>query len=220
MDDDEPPQPVTATKARRTVTADRVSRRRLPTSSKPEAPKATVHPSKPITGGKTNEGPPIALPAAVVDTVTVAEVAEPLTMLTEAGTLQTSAGVAAGVRPHVRFTVPLKVPAGVRAKLKVAVWPAEIVEELEPDAIPIVKSGAAVPVPESATVCGLPAALSVIVRFAAALPATAGTKMTEIWQLLPAGKDVLQVFVSVKTPEAAIWVKLSELSPVLVKVMI
>lgn len=43
-----------------------------------------------------------------------------------------------------------------------------------------------VPVPESATVCGLPVALSVIVTIADRAPAVVGAKVTVIVQFAPA----------------------------------
>jgi hypothetical protein len=167
------------------VASDRRGRRQLPTNSKPEALKTNVHASSPVLGGKVADGAPSALPAAVVATVTATGAAEPPVTLTEAGTVQTGAGVTAGVRPQVRLTVPLNDPTGVRAKPKVAVSPAEIVDELDPpDAIPIVKSGAAFPVPDNARSWDPEPALSAIIRFALAAPAAVGVKVILIVQLV------------------------------------
>jgi hypothetical protein len=115
----------------------------------------------PIHGGRI-AGPPLAVPDAVVLTVTVTEVAKFPVTLTELGTLQTGAGVAGGVTLQVRFTVPLNDPAGVSAKLNVALCPAEIVDELDPpDPMPNVNPGA-IPVPLRLIICGELNALSVI----------------------------------------------------------
>jgi hypothetical protein len=71
-------------------------------------------------------------------------------------------------------------------RLKDAVCPAGMVAESEdPEAGPIAKSGANVPVPDKETACGLPSALSVIPRLAVGLPAAAGVKTTLIVQLAP-----------------------------------
>ena len=52
-----------------------------------------------------------------------------------------------------------------------------------------------VPVPESATVCGLPAALSVIVTIADRAPTAVGVKVIMIVQFAPAATLVPQAFV-------------------------
>lgn len=149
VDDELPPHPPTAMKAKTITAVDRTGRRRFPTKIRRAVPTASVHPTGPTHGGRIIAGPPLALPAAVVATLTVTEVAELPVILTEAGTLQTGAGVTAGVMLQARFTVPLNEPAGVSARLNVAVCPAEIVDELEPpDPAPKVKSAAAVAVPE------------------------------------------------------------------------
>jgi hypothetical protein len=64
------------------------------------------------------------------------------------------------------------------------------------------------------------AALSVIVMLPALLPVAVVVNVTGIWQLPPAARDVLQVFVFPKLLDAAIAVMLSALVPVLVKVTI
>jgi hypothetical protein len=139
----------------------------------------------PPDGKSTDEIDP-AVPAAVVDILAVAAAAVPWVTLTEAGTVQTGAGVTAGVIAQVRLTVPLNDPDGVIARLKEAVCPAAMVAEFEdPEAGPIAKSGAAVAVPDRATVCGLPTALSVTLKLAVALPAAVGAKMILMVQLAP-----------------------------------
>jgi hypothetical protein len=62
-----------------------------------------------------------------------------------------------------------------------------------------------VPVPERATVCGLPAAPSVIVSVAARLPLTEGVKVRLMAQLAPA---------ATLEPQLLVWAKLLELAPV------
>jgi hypothetical protein len=86
-----------------------------------------------------------AVPVAVVPTVTVSGAAVLVLTLTEPGRVQLGAGVTAGVMLQLRFTVPLNDPAGVTTKLNEALFPAGMVDELDdPDARPIVKSGAVV----------------------------------------------------------------------------
>jgi hypothetical protein len=84
----------------------------------------------------------------------------------------------------------------------------------------IANPGAAAPVPAKTIFCGLPEALSLIATLPARLPVVVGVNVTEIWQLPPAARDVLQVLVSPKSPDAAIPVMLSALVPLLVKVTI
>ena len=54
---------------------------------------------------------------------------------------------------------------------------------------------AIVPVPVRATVCGLPLALSVTVIVPLTVPFVVGVKVTEIVQLVPAGRLARQVWV-------------------------
>src|SRR5690348_2228845 len=63
--------------------------------------------------------------------------------------------------------------------------------------------GAAVPVPDSATVCGVPDASSVIVSDAARAPVAVGLKVTVAVQLAPAARLPGQVFVCAKSPAFA-----------------
>jgi hypothetical protein len=127
-----------------------------------------------------------AVVAAVVETFTVTVAAVPWATLTEAGTEQTGAGVTAGMIAQLRLTVPINDPEGVTARLKDAVCPAEIVAEFEdPEAGPVEKPGAAVAMPDKPTLCGLPTALSVTARLAAAFPAAVGEKTTLMVQLAP-----------------------------------
>lgn len=60
-----------------------------------------------------------------------------------------------------------------------------------------------VPVPDNATLCGLPVALSAIVTLALRLPVAEGVKVTPIAQLLPAASVlglIGHVFVWAKSP--------------------
>jgi hypothetical protein len=61
---------------------------------------------------------------------------------------------------------------------------------------------AAVPVPLKATVCGEPAALSVMVRVPVRAPLAAGVNVTEMVQLAPAATLDPQFWVSAKSPDA------------------
>jgi len=63
------------------------------------------------------------------------------------------------------------------------------------------------PVPESDTVCGLPAALSVMVRVAVRDPAAIGEKIKVIVQLPPA---------AIPVPQVLVWEKSPALTPVIV----
>lgn len=139
-----------------------------------------------VPGGKVTREIDPAVPAAVVDIFAVVAAAAPWVTLIEAGTEQTGPVVAAGVTAQLRLTIPLNDPVGAIARLKDAVCPAVMVAEFEdPEAGPIEKPGAAVAVPDRATVCGLPTALSVTARLAVALPAAVGAKTTLMVQLVP-----------------------------------
>jgi hypothetical protein len=82
--------------------------------------------------------------------------------------------------------------------MALTVWPALIV--VEDGEREIEKSA---PVPESAAVCGLPAALSVTLRVPVREPAAVGLKATLMLQLAPAATLVPQLFVAAKSPLAA-----------------
>jgi hypothetical protein len=105
-----------------------------------------------------------------------------------------------GAPVHVRVTVWLNPPPGESSKGKVATWPAAtLAEVLEPDAGVKLKSW---PVPESATACGLPGALSVIVSVPVMLPLAVGSKNTPIVQLTLTGRLLVQPLVSPKLLDA------------------
>jgi hypothetical protein len=156
---------------------------------------------------------------AVVATITVTDcVPLPLICTDELERLQVGAGLTTGVMAQLRLTVPVKAPDGVTTKLNVAFCPALISSEVgDPDAGVILKSGAAVPIPDKGTACGLPGTLSLMVREPVRLPVALGVKSTEIRQVLPDASD-MQVLVSAKSPEAEMLVILSGVFPVLVRV--
>ncbi len=68
-------------------------------------------------------------------------------------------------------------------------------------------NAAAVPVPESATVCGEPVALSAIDKEAVREPAAVGLNSTEIVQLAEAAREVVQVVADSTKELAAVPVK-------------
>jgi hypothetical protein len=71
----------------------------------------------------------------------------------------------------------------------------------------------ATPVPLKVDECGDPEALSVTVKFPVRAPAAVGVKVTAIAQFAPAATADPQVFVSAKSPDAAIWVIVSAAVP-------
>ena len=116
--------------------------------------------------------------------VTATAVAEASLTLTEAGKLHVGADVTTGVMVQARLTTPLNDPVALTAKLEVTLCPADTVDELElPDTLPNVKSGTAVPVPDSETNCDPLPALSVTTKFADATPRAVGANITLIVQL-------------------------------------
>jgi hypothetical protein len=79
-------------------------------------------------------------------------------------------------------------------------------------------------VPESATVCGLPLALSVMLSEAVRLPLAEGVNRAAIVQLPPAATEAPQVLFSVKSPASApvnaMLVTLKAAPPVFCNVMV
>jgi hypothetical protein len=90
-----------------------------------------------------------------------------------------------------------------------------VAEVEEPEAAASVKSW---PVPLSATVCGVPEALSEALRVPVLGPGAFGLKVTEMVQLAPALRVVPQVLVWEKSPLAVMLEMVSETVPVLVRV--
>jgi hypothetical protein len=113
-----------------------------------------------------------------------------------------------GAPAQSNATVPVNPFMGVMVTLKLSVPPAVtfcvVVGPVSP------KSGGFVPVPVSVTVCGLPAALSVMVKVPARAPVAVGVNVTLITQFAPAasvagliGQAVAPVLVCAKSPDAA-----------------
>jgi hypothetical protein len=76
------------------------------------------------------------------------------------------------------------------------------------------------PVPESATVCGLPEAVSITASAPVLAPAAVGANVTLIVQPAPAGRELPQLLVWLKSPVAAIPAMLNGACPVLSKVTV
>jgi len=118
------------------------SRPCLLTKSKPEANRISVQVASLMPGRKLADDIVPAVLGAVVATVTVTGAAAPPVTLTEPGKVQLGGGVTTGVMLQVKLTVPLNAKAGVTTKLKVALFPAVMVDELDdPGAGPMAKSG-------------------------------------------------------------------------------
>lgn len=85
-------------------------------------------------------------------------------------------------------------------------------------------AGAARPLPVRATVCGLPAALSVMVSVPVLLPRALGVIVTLMLQLAPAATEVPHVLVCAKSPllvpVIAMLLMVSAASPLLVSVTV
>ena|ERR1700678_1833714 len=136
-----------------------------------------------------------AVVATVTDTVWLA----PFVICTEElDKAHVGAGEPACVMLQLRLTVPLNDPEDAMERVKFAPCPALIVCDVgDPEAGPRLKL-APVATPEREIVCGLPVALSEMVIVPVRFPLVDGLNVTEIWQLLPAATDVLQVLVSSK----------------------
>src|SRR5215470_6242597 len=79
------------------------------------------------------------------------------------------------------------------------------------------------PVPDNGTVCGLPPALSEIVRFPVLAPTTVGVNVTLMVQFAPAASvagSIPHVFVSAKSPEVPIELIVNVLVPLFVRVTV
>jgi hypothetical protein len=112
------------------------------------------------------------------------------------------------------FTDPEKPPADViwifavdEPPTELMVSPVELLETLTAESVPV-----------SATVCGEPLALSVMVTAPVRAPPAVGVKVTEILQFAPAATLEPQVLDSAKSPDAAIEVMLKAARPELVSV--
>jgi len=126
---------------------------------------------------------------------------------------------AVGAPEHASDTVPVKPLTGERLSEYVAVPPAVTVAVVAPpEAAAKLKS---VPVPDRATVWGLPVALSVMVTVPLAAPAAVGEKVTLIVQVALAAIDALvQELVSAKPALAATALTVKAALPLLVTVTV
>ena len=116
---------------------------------------------------------------AVVVTVTVADAELDPLRVTDGGDGEHAASNGAPLQ--AKLTTPLRPPPGAMLKLYVAVPPADTVAlREEPTAGEMEKS---VPVPERATLCGLPGTLSVMVSVPFRGPATVGKNVIWMEQL-------------------------------------
>jgi hypothetical protein len=104
----------------------------------------------------------------------------------------------AGSPLQLRAIFPEYPADGLKANEYVAGLPADTVAEELPPGCCVMEKAGAVPVPLSATLCGEPAALSVMVIVAERAPATAGVNTTLSVQVLPAATVVPQLSVSAK----------------------
>jgi hypothetical protein len=148
------------------------------------------------TGGRGRERGALTEAAAVV-TLTVIFVAK-LPGVAGLGEIVQLASEGAPVQ--AKLTVSLNPPSPARLKVYVADCPGATVAEVEePEEAASVKS---CPAPLSATLCGLPEALSEILIVPARLPPAVGLKVTEIEQLAPVLTVVLHVLVWEKSPLA------------------
>jgi len=128
--------------------------------------------------------------------------------------------VVADLRKEVGF-VPVtvseeSVTAPVPVFLTVTTWAAVVKPSVVEAKVNVVgesetvKVGAAAPVPESATVCGVPVALSATDSVAFNAPAAAGLNSTETVQLAPAASDVPQVVADLRNEVGLVPVMVSE----------
>jgi hypothetical protein len=151
--DEPPPHPATPRNNTAIIgIANPAPRRRNTTNNKPEASRSNAVVVGAIPFGKLACEMDPAVPAAVLDIFTIAEAAVPGVTLTDAGTVQIGSDVTAGAIVQLKLTVPANDPVGVTARSKDAVCPGVIVAEFEdPEASPMEKPAAAVPVPDNAT---------------------------------------------------------------------
>ena len=119
----------------------------------------------------------------------------------------------ATVLPHVSasaksplLATPVIVSTAVPLLVNVMIWAALGVETNCPEKVKTpgesVTRGA-VPVPDNAIMCGLPAALSEIVKAPVLAPVAVGVNVTLMAQLAPAATGLTQLLVCEKSPLAA-----------------
>jgi hypothetical protein len=120
----------------------------------------------------------------------------------------------------VRFSEALPVLESVTdcaALVVPTIWPAKVSEEVER-----LTTGAeaAAPVPVRLNDCGLPEALSVMLRVPMRVPDAVGVNVTLMVQLAPAATELPQVLVWAKSPLAETPVRFSEALPVFASVTV
>jgi hypothetical protein len=124
--------------------------------------------------------------------------------------------------PATARLVILKVALPVLVRMTICpssvVVPTVWLEKIKPVGARCTAGAADTPVPVKVMVCGLPAALSEMLRLPLRVPVAEGIKTTLTVQLFPAGTPVAQVFVWVKSPVAEILEMVSAALPVLVRV--
>jgi len=111
--------------------------------------------------------------------------------------------------------MPLKPSCDVSVSVSLAVPPGLLTVRTCDDVV----TSTEVPVPLNATVCGEPAALSATPIVPIRAPAAVGVKVTEIVQFAAVTRLAPQVFVSAKSPEAAIEAMFNGALPVFVNVI-
>src|SRR5438034_6382619 len=166
------------------------------------APNSPGTPGKP-SGRWRNCGATIVGAVVVIVTVGVAAVA--LLGVTELGvTAHVACAIVAG-SAQLKFTVWLNPPCDATKSVNVAVPPAATVAETW-----FVESAKSSPVPESATMCGLPGELSVITSAPLRVPPAVGLKVT-IGAQLPPGTITPQGFdATAKSPVAVTLVTVTD----------
>jgi hypothetical protein len=117
---------------------------------------------------------------------------------------------------QARFTVPVKPSTGAIWIVPVAAPPAEEMESPEELDNKVTNS----PPPVKETVCGEPVALSVMLRVPVRLPVEVGVKVTDRLHDPPAARLVPQLWLTAKSPEAAIEVRLKAAVPEFVSVTV
>lgn len=126
---------------------------------------------------------------------------------------------AVGAPAQLKLTVSFN-PSGASVRWKTACWPGETVSAAADPAGTLREKS--IPVPASATACGLPGASVVIWRVAVRLPAEAGVKVRLRAQLAPGLSDPPQALSSEKSlpaePVTATPLIASVASPVLLSV--
>ena len=156
---------------------------------------------------------PVAVGMKVTDTVQLAPVARLLPQL-----LVCEKSPVVETEVMLRLADPLFVTVTVCAALVVfTVWLAKLRLTGDSDTEGV---GALVPVPLSATLCGLPVALSAIDSVPVRVPVVVGLKVTLTEQFDPAARVLPQVFVCEKSPVAETDVMLKLAVPVFEIVMV